>query len=67
MFNGIIYFKYTGRGYVVDEALSNYIKRINAVTGVWNCLQTIRIEGRFNFVPKAGQFCKRPHKLLVWG
>ena len=67
MFDGIIYFKYTGRGYVVDKALSNDTKRVNAVSGVWKCLKTMCIEGRFNFVPKVGQFCKRPHKLLVWG
>lgn len=67
MFNGIIYFKYTPNGYVVDDAIEAYRHRANAVTEVWQPIKAVHIEGTFNFNPKRGQFCKRPHQLMVWG
>ena len=67
MFNGIIYFKYTPNGYVIDEAIETDKQRENIVTDSWSRIKTLRIEGTFNFMPKCGQFCKRPHHLIVWG
>lgn len=67
MFNGIIYFKYTPNGYVVDDVIETDRQRANIVTDSWSRIKTLRIEGTFNFNPKRGQFCKRPHQLMVWG
>ena len=66
MFNGIIYFKYTPNGYVVEEAIDTYANKVNAIADLWVHIKTLRIEGTFNFMPKRGQFCKRPHQLMVW-
>ena len=66
MFNGIIYFKYTPNGYVIDDAIETDDKSENIVTDSWSRIKKLRIEGTFNFMPKRGQFCKRPHHLIVW-
>ena len=66
MFNGIIYFKYMPNGYVIDDAIKTNKHRENIVTDTWSRIKTVRIEGTFNFMPKTGQFCKRPHHLIVW-
>lgn len=65
MFTGSIYFKYTPNGYVVDDFYSFKV-RLPFVRKVWPSCKTVCLFGRFNFTPVKGQFCKRPHKLLVW-
>jgi hypothetical protein len=66
MFNGIIYFTLTPNGYVVDDMLESFRFewRWNHIERVWPAIKCVKIEGQFNFIPKRGQFCKRPHKLI---
>ena len=66
MFNGIVYFKLTPNGYVIDDAIESAVHRYNSISPVWKSIKTLRIEGTFNCIPKRGQFCKRPHQLIVW-
>ena len=67
MFNGIIYFKFTPKGYVVDDFYESFFADWpNRIGSAWGKLKLMRIEGSFNFTPKRGQFCKRPHKLIAW-
>jgi len=66
-FNGIVYFKLTPKGYVVDDCMRNWFKdRKNNIETVWPDIKCLKIEGTFNFMPRRGQFCKRPHKLIDW-
>jgi len=63
MFNGVIYFRFSPNGYVVDCAYE-FGDLTNEITNVWSSLKQVRIQGNFKFMPKRGQFCKRPHKLI---
>jgi len=66
MFVGAVYFKYTPKGYIVDDfiELNTSIKFEKVI--FWKIDKVVRLFGTFNFTPIKGQFCKRPHRLLVW-
>lgn len=71
MFTGSVYFKYTPNGYVVYDAIefnrqNTYFKRGKDIQVFFTEPKILRVEGTFNFTPVKGQFCRRPHKLLVW-
>lgn len=62
--NGSAFFVLTPHGWRCQSVYKFIYTKLDPMVRAFNPIKTIALVGKFKEFPKAGSFCKRPHKYL---